>query len=325
MTTIHIPAEWSKHKAIYTAWPSHADLWLEDLEPARGEVAAMILALAKGDSMRVLAHGADAVKSAKKMLGSAAEVIAVPFGDIWLRDTGPIFAHTGNGKLALRFLTNGWGGKYALEHDDTVGDAIALHSGVPMQAHAFILEGGAVEHNGSGIVLTTRQCLLNPNRNSGWTEAEAERQLERALGCSRVIWLDEGMMNDHTDGHIDNLARFIGGDTVVCQHVTERSDPNAELYREIAAKLLMAGLQVCTIPSPGRVTNEDGDPVAASHMNFIIGNDTVVVPVYGTATADEAVQSLQRLFPDRRVIGLTSNALLSGGGSFHCITKQEPS
>lgn len=285
----------------------------------------MVRALATGDVMRVLAFGPEAVQSAQLMIGAVAEVIEVPFGDIWLRDTGPIFAQQGERALAMRFRNNGWGGKYQLEHDDTVGDAIAALAEVSITHHDFILEGGAVEHNGAGLLLTTRQCLLNPNRNKNWSEEVATTKLTQALGCTRVLWLEEGLLNDHTDGHVDNLARFIGKDTVVCQHAAGVDDPNAALYERIAAELVMMGLQVCTIPSPGKVTSEDGDIVPASHMNFVIGNEAVVVPTYGTESASEALRTLQQLFPDRQVIGLPSNALLSGGGSFHCITQQEPS
>ena len=324
-----IPAEWRPHKAIWTGWPSAADLWGEDLEPARAEVAAMIRALAdggKGDRMRVLAHGREAEATAKLALGQAGEVIPAPFGDIWFRDTGPIF--TSDGK-AHGFLFNGWGGKYQLPHDDEVGARIALAAKAEYKRHDFILEGGAIEMDGEGALLTTRQCLLNPNRNAHWTEEGAEVALKKALGVEKVLWLDEGLLNDHTDGHIDNLARFVAPGRVVCQAPFDRSDPNFEVLEEIALSLAAMRdaqgrkLDVIRIPSPGVVTDEDDEIVPASHMNFIIGNSTVVVPIY-SGTGDDAVNALAPLFPDRKVIGLSSNAILTGGGSFHCITQQEP-
>ncbi len=174
MPAIHpIPAEWAPHAAIWTAWPSHAELWLDDLAGARAEVAAMITALAAGDTLKVLACGDEAVASARAALGNHAEVIAADFGDIWLRDTGPIFTHTDSDELALRFRTNGWGGKYELPHDDTVGDVVAQAAGVPIRRFDFVLEGGALEHNGAGTILTTRQCLLNPNRTCATRSAPA--------------------------------------------------------------------------------------------------------------------------------------------------------
>ncbi|HYD89831.1 MAG TPA: agmatine deiminase family protein [Vitreimonas sp.] len=327
MTTI--PAEWRPHKAIWTGWPSAADLWGEDLEPARAEVAAMVRALwdeGRGDKVRIMAYGREAEATAKLALGQAADVIPGDFGDIWFRDSGPIF--TSDGK-ALGFQFNGWGGKYVLPHDDKVSARMALIAGAEFKMHDFILEGGAIEMDGEGTLITTRQCLLNPNRNAHWTEEGAEIALKRALGIEKVLWLDEGLMNDHTDGHIDNLARFVAPGVVVCQAPFSRDDPNHDVLEEIA--LALGGmrdaqgrkLEVVRIPSPGAVEDEDGDAVPASHMNFVIGNSTVVVPIY-SGSGDDAVNALAPLFPSRKVIGLSSHAILTGGGSFHCITQQEP-
>lgn len=324
-----IPAEWAPHKAIWTAWPSAPDLWGEDLDGARAEVAAMVRALADGgagDRMRVLAHGREAEASAKLALGKSAEILSGAFGDIWFRDTGPIFTRGGP---AHAFRFNGWGGKYQLPHDDEVAAQICAAAGAELLRHDFILEGGAIEMDGEGTLLTTRQCLLNPNRNPHWTEEGAEVALKRALGVEKMLWLDEGLLNDHTDGHIDNLARFVAPGRVVCQAPFGREDPNFEVLEEIAMSLAAMRdakgrrLEVVRVPSPGAIEDEDGDAVPASHMNFIIGNTTVVVPIYSGA-GDDAVNALAPLFPGRKVVGLSSHAVLTGGGSFHCITQQEP-
>lgn len=285
----------------------------------------MVRALADGDPMRVLVNGEEATASARRALGVSADLIEAQFGDIWLRDTGPIF--TNNGAHGFRF--NGWGGKYVLAHDDKVARTLASLAGAELSFHDFILEGGAIEMDGEGALLTTRQCLLNPNRNPTWTERGAEAALKTALGVEKVLWLDEGLANDHTDGHIDNLARFIGPGCVVCQSPSGRDDPNADVLEEIA--LALAGmkdargrkLEVIRVPSPGLLEDEDGDAIPASHMNFLIGNKVVVVPTY-SASGEDAVKALAPLFPGRRVIGLPSIAILTGGGSFHCITQQEP-
>lgn len=319
-----IPAEWEPHRALWTAWPSHADLWLDDLAGARAEVSAMVTALAAGDTVKVLACGVEAVASATAAVGQLAEIIPANFGDIWLRDTGPIFAATAQGPLALRFVHNGWGGKYALPGDATVGDELAAAAGVAVRASDFVLEGGALEHNGAGVILTTRQCLLNPNRNAGWTETVAEAKLRKAFHCKRVLWLEQGLLNDHTDGHVDNLARFVAPDAVVCQTPAGDDDPNAALYRTLAEELRAMNLTVHGIPSPGRVCNADGEVLPASHMNFIVGNRTVVVPTYNAEPGAAAVRALQALLPDRKVVGVPSQHLLTGGGSFHCITQQQP-
>lgn len=323
-TALTIPAEWATHRHLWTAWPSHGDLWLGNLNGARQEVTAMIQALAPDDSVKVLACGEEAVASASEALEDIAEIIPAEFGDIWLRDTGPIFAVSGRDCLALRFANNGWGGKYILPGDDYVGDLVASAAHCEMIHHDFILEGGALEHNGEGLLLTTRQCLLNPNRNPGWTEEKATAALKQALHCKRVLWLDEGLAHDHTDGHIDNLARFIAPDTVVCQSASGEDDPNAAVLDAIAGALADMGLTVHRVPSPGLVLDDEDEPMPASHMNFVIGNATVAVPVYNTGYGRDAVAALKPLFPDHKVVGLSSRHLLTGGGSFHCITQQQP-
>jgi agmatine deiminase len=280
-----------------------------------------------------LVNGPEAEASARAALGDAAQIEPVRYGDIWLRDTGPVFARTSDGPVALRFETNSWGGKYDLPDDATVGDDVARLAGTPVRRFDFVLEGGAIDHDGCGTILTTRQTLLNPNRN-GWTREEAERALEQAFGAKTIIWIDEGLKNDHTDGHIDNIARFIGPSRVACQAPAGADDPNAATLDQIASTLEKATdaagrpLEVVRIPGAGLYRNAIGEVAPASHMNFVIANGVVAVPIYGTPTQDAALAALQAVFPDRKVIGVPSRGLLgfgeAGGGSFHCITQQEP-
>lgn len=328
-----IPAEWAPQRAIWTAWPADADEWNGDLEAPRRDVAALIRALSPSNVVRVLVNGDEAEASARAMLGDKAELVRARYGDIWLRDTGPIFARSGAETIALRFATNSWGGKYDLPDDATVGDDVARNAGKPIRRFDFVLEGGAVDHDGEGTVLTTRQTLLNPNRN-GWNKQQAEAALREALGAKVVVWIDEGLKNDHTDGHIDNIARFVAPGRVVCQAPSGPDDPNKATLEAIAATLAGATdaagrrIEVIPIPGAGRYVNALGEISPASHMNFIIGNGIVVVPVYGTATQEAALAALQTVFPDRKVVGVSSRGLLgcgeAGGGSFHCITQQEP-
>jgi agmatine deiminase len=333
-TILHPPAEWAPHSAIWTAWPADEALWLDDLAPAQAEVGAMVRALAadgpggrKGDRMKVLVNGPSAMLSAEKLIGEHAELIDARYGDIWLRDTGPVFYS--NDRCAL-FTFNGWGGKYVLDHDDTVGAFVAIQAQADATRWDRVLEGGAVDCDGEGTILTTRECMLNPNRNPLMTPDQIRGLLGDALGAAAVIWIERGLLNDHTDGHVDNIARFIAPGVVACQAPADSDDPNTERLDEIANFLKLQRdargrmLQVVRIPSPGRVEDEDGDIVPASHMNFIIGNATVVVPTYGTATANAAVAALKPYFPGRNVVGLPSNHILTGGGSFHCITQQQP-
>ena len=330
---VSVAPEWAPQKAVWTAWPWDKREWDDDLASPRRDVAALVRALSPHTLVRVLASGAETEASARAALQGHAEIVPARYGDIWLRDTGPVFARDTRGPVALRFTTNGWGGKYLLDGDETVGDEIARASGVPMRRFDFVLEGGAVEHDGEGTLLTTRETLLNPNRN-GWSEHAAEEALCHAFGISKIIWLDQGLANDHTDGHIDNLARFVGSGRIVCQTAAHPDDPNAELF-EVTAGTLEATtdargqkLEIIRVPSPGRVLGASGTAVPASHMNFVIANGVVVVPVYGTPSAEPALAALQAAFPDREVIGLPSRGLLgtgdAGGGSFHCITLNEP-
>jgi agmatine deiminase len=329
-----VPAEWAPHRAMWLGFPSHAELWQEDLPAAQAEVAALARALAGpgGERVRLLTGSAEGEADARRMLGEVAGIEIVPgaFGDIWLRDTGPIFARGESGLQAQSFRFNGWGGKYQLEHDDTVAEQIATAAATPLVRHDFVLEGGAVDHDGEGTVLTTGQCVLNPNRNAGWTEAAAEAAFAEALGAKKVLWLGEGLQNDHTDGHVDNLARFVAPGVVACPIAWGRGDPNAEAYDDAARRLAgmtdAAGrrLSVMRVPSPGWVEGPEGGPIPASHMNFLIANQAVIVPLYEAQPGEMAVEALKALFPGRTVIGLPSLAILTGGGSFHCITQQEP-
>jgi len=326
-----VPAEWAPHQAMWLGFPSHSELWQEDLEPAQQEVADLARALAGPgrEQVRLLIRGEEAEAVARALLAGVDGVTFVQgrFGDIWLRDTGPIFTAPDR---AAGFRFNGWGGKYVLPDDDTVAGQIAGHAGANLTAHDIILEGGALDHDGAGTILTTGQCLLNPNRNPGWTRDAAEAALATALGARKVVWLGDGLLNDHTDGHVDNLARFIAPGIVACPIAFGADDPNAEVY-DAAARLLADAtdadgrrLTVARIPSPGLLPDEDGEAIPASHMNFLIANRAVIVPQYGTPSGDFAVAALKDLFPGREVIGLSSTAILTGGGSFHCITQQEP-
>lgn len=330
---ISVPAEWAPQQAIWTAWPADPEQWNGNLATPRREIAALVRAMSPTNKVRVLVAGAEAEASARTELGNTADIVPARYGDIWLRDTGPVFARAATSAVALRFRTNGWGGKFDLPDDTTVGDDIARLSGTPMRKFDFVLEGGAIEQDGEGTILATRQTLLNANRN-GWTEAQAEAALHEAFGAKKIIWIDQGLRNDHTDGHIDTLARFIAPGRVVCQSPAGGDDPNAEVLNAIARGLEAATdasgrkLDVIRIPSPGLVLDELGDIAPASHVNFVIANGIVVMPTYGTPSGVQAIQALQRAFPDRKVVGLPSRGVLgsglAGGGSFHCITREEP-
>jgi agmatine deiminase len=323
MTMPPVP-EWAPHAAVWIGFPSAADLWEADLAPAQTEVASFAQAVhagGKGEAVWLVAADETAAAEARR-LAPFAKVIVEPFGDIWLRDTAAIIVGSGNDRRGVDFNFNGWGGKYDLPGDDTIGRRLAVEAAIPCSRSDWILEGGAIDGDGNGTFLTTEQCLLNPNRNPQLGKQDVEARLKSALGATKVVWLGDGLLNDHTDGHVDNLARFVGPNRVaVPEAVTD--DPNAAAYADAAEALLDADLEVVAIPSPGLV-ERDGEIIPASYMNFYVGNAAVVVPLYGAPNDDAAVEAIQALFPDRIAIGLRADHILTGGGSFHCISQQVP-
>jgi agmatine deiminase len=329
-----MPAEWEPHEATWLAWPSHADLWQENLGPAQDAFVRLALAIAEGERVEVLVPTEADERLARQKLAGDRDRFRfhrVPFGDIWLRDTAPLFLKTAAGTLeARRFRFNGWGGKYVLEHDDAVSGHVARLAGMPDRAMDFVLEGGAVDVDGDGSVITTRQCLLNPNRNGNVEEASVEGWLRSALGVDRVLWLGDGLVNDHTDGHVDTVVRFVRPGVVVAMESRSDEDPNRDILRALlrdAAALVDARgrtLEVVRIPSPGRVLDGEGRVMPASYVNFYVSNASVVVPTYGSPHDDEAVARIAALFDGRRTLGVDARAILSGGGAFHCITQQQP-
>ena len=324
--TYRQPPEWAHHEWVWIGFPSHADLWLEDLDAAQEEVAAFARAVhadGNGEEVRLVAADPKAVARAQELAGPDITVIEEIFGDIWLRDTGPIILKSGEDRLPASFRFNGWGGKYDLEGDDTIGLRLADTMDADARRHDWILEGGAIDVDGTGLAVTTEQCLLNPNRNPGLSKQNIEARLKSDLGLDRIVWLGDGLLNDHTDGHVDNLARFVGEGRIAIPVAAGEEDPNAAVYADAKARAEAFGLTVVPIPSPGKV-EMDGEIIPASYMNFYIGNAAVVVPVYGQPNDDAAVEAIGALFPGRKAIGFRADHILTGGGSFHCISQQVP-
>ena len=321
-----MPAEWEQQDWIWIGFPAAADLWEEDLAPAQQQVAALANAIAEtGQQVRLVVRGGACEESARALVHKAIIFEQHPYGDIWLRDTGPLIVRGGNGERAARgFGFNGWGEKYLLEGDQETGESLAKSGGFGEIAKAdWILEGGAIDTDGTGLAVTTEQCLLNPNRNPALSKPGIEHRLKRDLGFERILWLGDGLKGDHTDGHVDNLARFVAPGTIAIPQASTADDPNAEIYEDAAQRAHAYGLQVERVPSPGLIgSSNDAEP--ASYMNFVIANAVVIVPIYGSAMDDAAVQSISALFPGRETIGLMSDAILTGGGSFHCCSQHVP-
>jgi agmatine deiminase len=334
------PAEWDAHEAVWLAWPSHSDLWGDALEPVREAFVAFASAIAdpdasgrpRGERLNVLVPDArNAALAQEALVGLGATLHPIPFGDIWLRDTAPVFLKGPSGeRAAVMFAFNGWGGKWILSYDADVAARVAEASSLPTFRFPWVLEGGSVEVDGAGTCLTTRQCLLNPNRNPDMTQAALEDGLKEALGVSKILWLGDGLLNDHTDGHVDTVARFVAPGRVVCMTPSGADDPNRDALLAVAADLggmrdaAGRALQVETVPSPGLVTDPDGILLPASYVNFYIANTTVVVPAYGAANDEAARAAISRLFPGRHAVTVPARRLLEGGGAFHCISQQVP-
>lgn len=332
------PAEWDLHDSVWLAWPTHEELWQENLPAAQEEFTALCRAIADvkdgkvhGESLNILVPTAKAEEDAQKALvGLPVNFHPIPFGDVWLRDTAPIFLKSQDGVLAnVRFQFNGWGEKYLLPHDNEVAANIAKTKAAPSFSSSLILEGGSIEVDGEGTCLTTRQCLLNANRNPGWTQDKIENELMEMFGVEKVLWLGDGLINDHTDGHIDTIARFVAPGVVVCSRAVDASDPNAEIYEQIQKDLESMvdargrKLKVVTVTSPGTILSDEGRLMPASYLNFYIANSTVVVPTYGSPQDELAVKEIAACFSNRRTIGLSAKAILTGGGAFHCISQQQ--
>lgn len=322
---IFVPAEWSPQRALWVGWPHLPDEWGDAFVSVRVEIEAFVRAAAVYVPVRVACGSARARQSAHDALAGAENVslVDVPAGDIWLRDTGPVVGRSGRALLGLTFGFNGWGGKYVMPGDTETAVAICGEEGLSVQAHDFILEGGAIDLDGDGMLLTTRECVLNANRN-GWTQDQAEAALREAFGVSEIIWIDEGLIGDHTDGHVDNIARFVAPGHAVCQTPSGADDPQAERLAAVEAALRAAGLRVTTLPSPGRIMDAGGEMMPASHMNFTLVNGAVLLPVYEDIYGAQAADVMQALFPDREIVCLSATHILAGGGSFHCMTREIP-
>jgi agmatine deiminase len=327
-----MPAEWEPHASTWVAWPSHEELWREHLAPVRAAFARFVGAIAQGEVAEVLVPDEAQEALAREALPEKnVRFHRVPFGDIWLRDTAPLFVVGDTAACAsVRFGFNGWGRKYLLEHDDRVAERIAAVAGLPSFSMPFVFEGGAADVDGEGSVLTTRACVLNPNRNGPVGELDVEALLKAALGAEKVLWLGAGLLNDHTDGHVDTVARFVRPGVIVTMEPRGEDDPNREVLLELAREAATLRdargrkLEVVRLPSPGRVLDGEGRILPASYVNFYIANASVCIPTYGTAWDDEAVDRIGAFFPERRAVGIDARALLTGGGALHCITQQQP-
>jgi agmatine deiminase len=306
-------------------WPCRLELWGETLEQARADYASVANAIAAFEPVTMIANPGEDAAAARAACSSAVDVVELPLDDSWLRDCGPIYVYDNDGRRrAVHFRFNAWGGKFfPFERDAMVGRLIAERLGDDVAEAPLVLEGGSILGDGSGTLLTTEECLLNPNRNPGFAREEIEQALVRQLGVERVVWLGRGMVEDKdTDGHVDLIASFVERDRALLL-TTDPSNPNYERGQENLARLRAAGIEAVELPFLSYV-EVAGKSVGASYLNFYVCNGAVIVPVCGTESDPEALALIGRCYPGREVVPVPGAVLAYGGGGPHCITQQVP-
>ncbi len=328
-TRWRMPAEWQPHERCWMAWPANRALWPDGIERAERAYAAVANAIAQFEPVTMVVHP-QARRRARQLLGHPVELLDFPLDDSWMRDAGPTFVRAGDGRLAgIDWAFNGWGGRFPHGNDRHLAGFILEQLGLPRLAPDMVLEGGSIHVDGAGTLLTTRECLLNPNRNPGLDQAAIEVRLRDYLGVDRLLWLERGLVDDHTDGHIDNLACFVAPGRVVALASHDPHDANHPAL-QANLELLRAStdttgrrLEVSELEQPPAMS-ADGLRLACSYVNFYLANDAVIMPGFATRQDIPARETLQALFPQRTVVVVDGRDIVVGGGNIHCITQQQP-
>lgn len=336
MTAFRLPAEWEPHAATWLAWPHRRATFLGPFAEIPPAFVALTRLIAAHEPVRIVA-AAELLAEPRRLLAGVAGVsfIEMPTSDSWVRDTGPVFLvprdrAPGDRPRAVCWKWNAWGGKYPpWEADAAVSRGIARHLGLAADEPGVVLEGGAIETDGAGTLLANERCVVDPNRNPGLDRRAMEEALCRWLPIDRVVWIGGELAGDDTDGHVDQLARFVAPGRVLVARQPDRLDPNhASLQANLA---LLADttdargrrLEVVPIDIPARFAFE-GVQLPASHLNFYVANGLVVVPVFGGPTDEPALRSIAACFPDRRIEPFDCRTLVRGRGGVHCVTRDEP-
>jgi len=326
---LRMPAEWSVHERTLVAWPQREDAWRgTTIEAARDSHAEVIDAISQFEPVLVAADPSQAEDARSRLPAENVEVFAVPIDDSWLRDSGPIVVTGEDGARAgVDFRFNAWGEAFTpYDNDAAVSERLLDHLGIERLGEPLVLEGGSIAVDGEGLLVTTEQCLLDPTRNPGLGKHEIDAELSRALGVERVIWLDQGLLEDaDTDGHVDNICAFIEPGRALLQTVGE-NDPNWDNTRENVRRLTEAGVDTVEWELLPRIEREDGESVVVPYMNFYIVNGALIVPVGGVDPDmdEEALGRLTELYPGHEAVGIDGRTLALGGGGIHCITQQIP-
>lgn len=327
-----MPAEWERHEATWLSWPKDPNTFPPDILPKVEEAFVSIVdALGKGEEVRILVDDSKTKDRVERMLDpeGAVSFQTIKTVDVWVRDYGPTCVR-GKDVALVKWRFNAWGNKYEdLLPDEGAGDKLASSTGLRVFRPGVVLEGGSIDANGNGTIMTTEQCLLNPNRNPALDREALEKVLEANLGVSNFLWLKKGIEGDDTDGHIDDIARFVGPGKVAIAEESRGDDKNAQALEENRRLLESStdergrALELLAIPMPRRLGSADGR-LPASHLNFYIGNVVVLVPTFGGESDKAALKALRSAFPEKDVVGVDCRALVYGLGTVHCVTQQVP-
>ena len=337
----HMPAEWHPHSATWLTWPKDPLTWPDRVPIVEKIFLTMIEKLTPHETVNLLVDDQateEAVRSRCTFPGASNLIFhQVETVDSWIRDYGPNFLISSDGQIAFNdWIFNAWGNKYEdLKRDDRVPQVLEHRLNAVRFSPGIVMEGGSIEVNGAGCVLTSEQCLLNQNRNPHLSQTEIEQYLKDYLGVQKVLWLGEGIVGDDTDGHIDDIARFISEDTIVCVVEDDPNDANYSLLQDNLKRLQLLTdveghpFRIVTLPMPGIVGGESTDSrdlerLPASYANFYIANNVVLAPVFGHENDKRAVEILQQLFSDRRVVPINCEPLVWGMGTIHCVSQQQP-
>lgn len=325
-----MPAEWGPHERTLIAWPAREAAWRgTTIEAAREVHAQVVAAVAAFEPVTLVVDPAHADDARRRVPTENVEVVALPIDDSWLRDSGPLIVVGPNGRRAgIDFRFNAWGEAFAPYDDDAaIARRLLDHLGIERFASPLVLEGGAITVDGTGRLVTTEQCLLNPNRNALLEREEIEQELRAHLGAEQVTWLGRGLVEDaDTDGHVDNVCAFLAPRRALLQTVASEDDPNRPHVAENARRLRDAGIEVVAWDLLPRTTRPDGSVVAIPYTNFYLCNGAAIVPL-GEQDPDmdeEALRRLGALLPGREIVGVPGRVLALGGGGVHCITQQVP-
>lgn len=334
------PAEWEPHRATWLAWPHNAETWPGRLDRVEQAFVSMVRALQGREQVCIQVESDPLAERVRRRLAEAGvdpdrgvELHAIPTDDAWVRDTGAVVVvrdgAEGHERASLDFVFDAWGGKYEpFVRDAEVGRRMAAAMGVPCHRVGLVLEGGSIDGNGEGMLLTTESCLLHPNRG-GRSRATLERMLGDVLGATRILWLSGAVAGDDTDGHVDDLARFVARDLVVAAYEPDRADANhlalATNLERLEGATLPDGrpLRVEKLPMP-RPLVADGVRCPASYANFYLANGVALVPVFGVDEDERALSILAELLEGREVVAIPARDLVVGLGAVHCLTQQEP-